>query len=271
MVLPQTLQTYPPSPFSSQFFSTHREMSLSSSSGDLMPSGAFIPFPLVVDTYRLGIVHECSENSKESGIIDKMKALILFTILLLTLGFLYFLFKDKLASPMTTGEDLGHNLIDLTQKTMGQLVLASSAFENGGAIPSKYTCDGGNTSPPLFINGVPDGVMSLVLIMDDPDVPKNIRADGMWDHWVVFNIPPSTSEIKEGIASAGMRGVGTSGGLDYTGPCPPDREHRYFFKLYALDVELNLDEGASKREVEMAMEGHVVDSSTIIGRYNRER
>ena len=147
--------------------------------------------------------------------------------------------------------------------------LTSSAFEHEGKIPSKYTCDGDNINPPLAISDVPSEAKSFALIMDDPDVPKHLREDGMWDHWVVFNIPASLRDIKEGEEPAGTHGSGTSGNLDYFGPCPPDREHRYYFKLYALDTELDLQEKATKQQVEKAMEGHVLAEAELMGRYER--
>jgi Raf kinase inhibitor-like YbhB/YbcL family protein len=147
--------------------------------------------------------------------------------------------------------------------------LTSTAFENKGKIPSKYTCDGPNTNPPLRISDVPSGAKSLALIMDDPDVPKNLRKDGMWDHWVVFNIPANLREIKEGEEPRGVHGSGTAGNANYYGPCPPDREHRYFFKLYALDGELDLPAKATKAQVEKAMEGHVLEKTELMGRYER--
>ena len=147
--------------------------------------------------------------------------------------------------------------------------LTSTAFEHQGKIPSKYTCDGANISPPLRLSDVPAQAKSLVLIMDDPDVPKHLRQDGMWDHWVVFNIPVSLTELKEGEEPEGTHGIGTSNNLNYYGPCPPDREHRYFFKLYALDTELKLPEKAKKQQVEKAMEGHVLAKTELMGRYER--
>lgn len=147
--------------------------------------------------------------------------------------------------------------------------LTSAAFENGGRIPSQYTCDGENISPPLTISDVPPGAKSLVLIMDDPDVPKHLRADGMWDHWVVYNIPPDTAEIPEGREPEGLHGTGTAGNQDYFGPCPPDREHRYFFKLYALDSTLDVPAGAKKSELEKVMEGRVLETAELLGRYER--
>ncbi|OKH25628.1 kinase inhibitor [Hydrococcus rivularis NIES-593] len=149
--------------------------------------------------------------------------------------------------------------------------LTSPAFAHEGKIPPKYTCDGENINPPLVISDVPAEAKSLVLIMDDPDVPKRLRADGMWDHWVVFNIAPSLTEIQEGKEPPGVHGIGTSKNLNYYGPCPPDREHRYFFKLYALDTQLNLPEKATKQQVERAMEGRILAKAELMGRYERIR
>ena len=152
--------------------------------------------------------------------------------------------------------------------------LESSAFEHEGTIPAKYTCDGsppaGGISPPLKISDVPPGTRSLFLNMDDPDVPKSIRPDGLWNHWLVWNIPPETTEITEGQEPAGVVGKNTGGKFGYQGPCPPDREHRYFFKLYALDTMLDLPaETAAKADLEKAMEGHILAQAELMGRYNR--
>jgi Raf kinase inhibitor-like YbhB/YbcL family protein len=145
--------------------------------------------------------------------------------------------------------------------------LTSPAFQNGGMIPSLYTCEGINVNPPLTIAHVPKGTKCLVLIMDDPDVPKFIREDQMYDHWVVFNIPPETTRIEENAVPPGVQGKNTSGKIGYIGPCPPDREHRYFFKLYALDCLLELKEGTLKKDVENAMEHHILSSCELMGRY----
>ena len=147
--------------------------------------------------------------------------------------------------------------------------LSSSAFEEGGRIPSKYTCDSDNVNPSLEISDLPPGAKTLALIMEDPDVPKNLRPDGMWDHWIIFNIPPDTSQIPEGKEPRGTHGEGTSGNQDYNGPCPPDREHRYFFKLFALDSTLELKEKATKPELEKAMEGHILEKTELMGTYER--
>ena len=147
--------------------------------------------------------------------------------------------------------------------------LTASAFQNGGKIPSRHTCDGENINPALTITDVPAGTRSLILIMDDPDVPKNIRKDGVWDHWVVYNIPPDIRKIAEGREPPGTPGTGTGGNTGYYGPCPPDREHRYFFRLYALDSMLDLPAGADKTTVERSLAAHVIEKATLMGRYER--
>ncbi len=149
--------------------------------------------------------------------------------------------------------------------------LTSSVFHEGGMIPSLYTCEGKDIHPPLEISGVPSQAKSLVLIMDDPDVPKSIRPDGMWDHWVVFNISPQTHHIAEGKSPGGVIGKNTSGKNVYQGPCPPDAKHRYIFKLYALDKMLDLPAGASKKEVEKAMHGHILAECRLMGHYEKKR
>jgi hypothetical protein len=154
------------------------------------------------------------------------------------------------------------------------LSLTSSAFEHNGTIPTKYTCDGDRTlSPPLAISGVPEGADSLVLIMDDPDVPKERRPSGVFDHWVVYAIPPDTAEIAEG-ALVGAQGLNSGGNAAYTGPCPPPEfepsEHRYIFKLYAISGTLNFIKAPTKDEVLAALEGKILAEAELIGRYSRK-
>ena len=155
------------------------------------------------------------------------------------------------------------------------LTLTSSIFENNGLIPPKYTCDGDDTNPPLNVEGIPEGTKSLVLIVDDPDVPKEVNPAQMWDHWVVFNIPVSVGnlEIEEGKEPNGIGGNNSWEKTGYGGPCPPTEyeptEHRYFFKLYALDTMLDLPEGAVKKDVEVAMDGHVLEQTELIGKFDR--
>lgn len=151
------------------------------------------------------------------------------------------------------------------------LKLTSPKFDNNGKLLSLYTCDGQDINPPLEISGVPNDAKSLVIIMTDPDVPKHLRTDGLWDHWIKFNIPPHTTSITENQEPQGLAGLGTSNNLKYHGPCPPDREHRYFFKLYALDTMLDLKEGVSKSEVERAMDGHILEQTELICLYERQK
>lgn len=144
--------------------------------------------------------------------------------------------------------------------------ITSPAFQNGTTIPRKYGRDFENINPPLAFEGVPADAVSLVLFMEDPDVPEAAGVP-VWDHWVVFNLPPALTQIPENWKVEGVRGIGTRGELNYGGPRPPDREHRYFFKLYALDCTLNLAEGASKEEVVTAMAGHVIETNELVGRF----
>jgi Raf kinase inhibitor-like YbhB/YbcL family protein len=144
-----------------------------------------------------------------------------------------------------------------------ELTLSSPEFKTGGSIPDKFTCNGENVNPRLEISGAPLGTQSLVLIVDDPDAPV-----GTWDHWIVFNIDPSTTAIEENSIPIGaVLGLNDFGHGDYGGPCPPIGEHRYFFKLYALDKMLELGTGANKDEIEKEILDHVLDKSELVGRY----
>ena len=143
--------------------------------------------------------------------------------------------------------------------------LISPAFANNGRIPPEYTCDGSGTSPELNIADVPKNAKSLVLINDDPDAPV-----GVWDHWIVFNIPATTAKISKGEEPNGAGGRNSWGRTGYGGPCPPSGVHRYFFKLYALDALLNLKEGADKKQIEAAMQGHILAQAELMGTYKRQ-
>lgn len=154
----------------------------------------------------------------------------------------------------------------------GNFKLSSTAFPEGDRIPAVYTCDEKQMSPPLSISGVPAGTESMALIMEDRDIPKNLRADGTFLHWVVYDIAPQTRDIAASqiFGTQGVSGVGTEG---YMGPCPPPQyepaEHRYYFTLYALDRELGLVSGANKQELLLAMDGHVIAQTELMGRYKR--
>ena len=153
--------------------------------------------------------------------------------------------------------------------------LTSSAFSDKGNIPAKFTCDGANISPPLTIVEAPTDARSLVLIVDDPDAPA-----GDWVHWTVFNIDPATTEIAEGaVPSGGVEGMTDFGKSGWGGPCPPaspksqrgepSGTHHYQFKVYALDTRLELGSSAKKKDIEAAMQGHILDQTILVGLYQK--
>ena len=152
--------------------------------------------------------------------------------------------------------------------------LTSSAFAEGGAIPSQYTCDGRDLSPPLAWSGVPAGAQSLALVVDDPDAPDPAAPKMTWVHWVLYNIPPDTNGLPEGAGAAELP-AGTREGLNdwhrtgYGGPCPPIGRHRYFEKLYALDTVLPDLAKPTKAVLEKAMHGHVLAQQELVGTYQR--
>lgn len=131
-------------------------------------------------------------------------------------------------------------------------------------MPARYTCDGDDIIPPLRFQDVPDNSASLALIMDDPDAPM-----GTFDHWIVWNIPPTTQGVEEGREPPGVQGRTGFGANGYGGPCPPGGTHRYFFRLYSLDVMLDCPPGSGKRKVMAAMEGHVIDEAVLMAKYSR--
>jgi Raf kinase inhibitor-like YbhB/YbcL family protein len=146
---------------------------------------------------------------------------------------------------------------------MENLSIKSPVFESGKLIPRKYTCDGQDINPPLTIEGTPEEAKTLVLVVDDPDAPS-----GTFDHWVVWNIPPSTGKIGENTVP-GIEGMNSSRQMGYMGPCPPSGTHRYFFKVYALDTELSLGSGSKKKDVEKSMLGHILAKGELMGLYSR--
>jgi hypothetical protein len=158
-----------------------------------------------------------------------------------------------------------------SEGTKAMLTIKSNAFSPNGAIPAKYTCQGGDSSPPLAWSGVPAGTQSLALIVDDPDAPDPAAPKRVWVHWVVFNLPPTVTELPEGLkelpagAKSGLNDWQRTG---YGGPCPPIGRHRYFHKLYALDRVLDL-ERPTKADVERAMQGHILGSAELIGTYQK--
>jgi Raf kinase inhibitor-like YbhB/YbcL family protein len=154
------------------------------------------------------------------------------------------------------------------------LKLSSAAFEDGGPMAAKYTCEGQDFAPPLKWSGVPEGTRSLALIMDDPDAPDPKAPRMTYVHWVLYNLPPDSGGLPEGVTSKTLP-AGTLEGLNdwkrtgYGGPCPPIGRHRYFHKLYALDVVLKDLKQPTKAQLLKAMEGHVLARAEIVGTYKK--
>lgn len=167
-------------------------------------------------------------------------------------------------------------LVYLSPQEKTMMTLTSPAFQDGQPVPKTYTCDGDRKlSPPLSIAGVPAGAASLVLIVDDPDVPKALKPDGVFDHWVMYGVDPKTREIPEGTAP-GAQGMNGRGEAAYTGPCPPPEyeptKHRYVFTLYATDLgALNFIKAPTKADILAAIEGHVLEKAVLTGMYDRKK
>ena len=142
--------------------------------------------------------------------------------------------------------------------------ISSSAFVNNASIPTNFTCSGLNINPPLTFSKIPTEARSLALILDDPDAPN-----GTFTHWVVYNISPSTTSVAQGVNPNGVVASNSAGTRNYVGPCPPSGEHRYHFKLYALDLVFRDGEFANKGQLEEAMRGHVIDQAELIGRFQK--
>lgn len=153
------------------------------------------------------------------------------------------------------------------------LSLTSPAFSHAGLIPAKYTCDGENVNPALHIGNAPKGTVSFVLVMDDPDIPESVKEDlgiSKFDHWVIYNIPSETTVIPEN-STIGIEGKTTRGTPGYVGSCPPDREHRYYFRLYALPDMLSFDDQMpSLDEVEAKAREIAIEEAVLMGRYERK-
>jgi Raf kinase inhibitor-like YbhB/YbcL family protein len=144
--------------------------------------------------------------------------------------------------------------------------IASPAFQGGGDIPAKFTCNGRNVSPELQISGAPNEAKSLVLIVDDPDAPR-----GLFTHWIIWNIDPKTTQVAENSAPAGaVQGTSDFGKRNYGGPCPPSGTHRYFFKIFALDTKLDLKPSARRAELDAAMRGHILAQGELMARYSHK-
>ena len=167
----------------------------------------------------------------------------------------------------------GNNQVVFSQTAM-TLSLSSPAFAHQSEIPTSYTCQGRDISPPLTWSGIPEGTKSLVLIVDDPDAPDPAAPKLTWVHWILYNLPPSLTSLPEGISLENLPN-GTGVGLnnwnrrDYGGPCPPIGVHRYFHKLFALDSILRIADSPTKADVEAAMSGHVLEQAELMGTYKK--
>lgn len=143
----------------------------------------------------------------------------------------------------------------------------TSAFEHNSNIPSIYTCDGDDLAPELTISGVPEGTKELALIVDDPDAPM-----GTWVHWLVYNLPADTAKIDaKNLPAESIQGMTDFKRIGWGGPCPPSGVHRYFFKLYALDKKLNLEQGLTKRQLENSIRDSVIEKAELVGLYKRSK
>lgn len=187
---------------------------------------------------------------------------------LIVLGAAYVLF-ERAEAPTTSDIPLPTNTDTMS------LSLTSPAFENGGSIPSEYTCDGTNQNPPLSINNVPEGTKTLVLVMDDPDIPEAVKQSAgieKFNHWAIYDLPADTTEIATG-QNIGASAMNSAGQAAYTGPCPPTqyepKEHRYVFRLYALPGPLNLIKTPTLDELEAAAKGSALEKAELVGRYSR--
>jgi Raf kinase inhibitor-like YbhB/YbcL family protein len=191
----------------------------------------------------------------------KKNVFLIFIFLLLLSGF----FSSLVHKPLTKKPSI-------TQKPSAtiknkHMQITSPAFQYNSSMPERYTCDGAGVNPPLQFGDVPANAISLVLLMEDPDIPSG----GVFDHWVIYNIDPQTTEIPESSIPPGEQGLNSARKTAYYPACPPDREHRYLFKLYALDTQLQFEIPGSvtKQMVLERIQGHIIAQAELIGLYNR--
>lgn len=171
--------------------------------------------------------------------------------------------KNKLS---TTFIAIMFTLVPSLTFSQNQMNISSPYFANGESIPGTYTCQAEDVNPLLVIENVPSQTQSLALIMDDPDAPR-----GTWNHWLMWNIDPKTKKIDENsVPSGAVLGTNSFNRLNYGGPCPPSGTHRYFFKLYALDTQLNLASGATREDLERSMQGHIIEQAQLMGTYSQK-
>jgi Raf kinase inhibitor-like YbhB/YbcL family protein len=179
--------------------------------------------------------------------------------------------KEQAAEPVSSGPPTPEKPT-VPEGKVADLKIESQAFSHQGEIPKKYSCQGQDLSPPLSWGPVPEAAKSLALIVDDPDAPDPAAPKRVWVHWVLYDIPPTEKGLDEGAKQppAGAKdGLNDWGRPGYGGPCPPIGRHRYFFKLYALDVTLDDLERPKKADLEKAMVGHILAQGELIGTYQK--
>lgn len=197
-------------------------------------------------------------------------------LLLIMAGAGFFVWNWGFTKPVANTDTINERQQTMPSATPSEqkaLTLSVSGFGNGESIPSKFTCDGDDISPQIEWSGVPEDTESLVLIMEDRDIPKNLRSDGLFVHWILYSIPASEKGIAEG-GSVGSPGLNTLNKAEYMGPCPPPQyepaEHRYYFTLYALDIAPLFDVAPNKETVVNMMQGHILGQTEYMGRYKRK-
>lgn len=192
---------------------------------------------------------------------------VLLICLLVILGIVFYSHKSITENSST----LQKPSVTISVLKGKEMTITSPAFENNKSLPTQFTCDGKGVNPPLTFSNIPSQAKSLVMLMDDPDVPKNLKADGVFDHWTLYNINPKITEIKEDSTPPGSQGLNGAGQEKYYPACPPDREHRYFLRLYALDTMLDFSDPSkvTKEMVIEKMQGHILEEAQLIGLYNR--
>lgn len=185
---------------------------------------------------------------------------IIFTIIFLAASVAFWYFKYELPKKSS---------VQVLENNIKPMQISSPSFLEGKSIPAKYTCDGEGVNPPLQFSDIPAEAKSLALIVDDPDAPGAPPAGG-WVHWVLWNMDPRTDGVAENSTPPkALQGQTSSGQNVYGGPCPPDGQHRYFFKLFALDTKISLPTYSLVADLEKAMEGHILKSAQLIGVYGR--
>jgi len=199
---------------------------------------------------------------------DKQLTFVLFLLVIMgTVALYLFLASRGISFDNLNFFNKKQTTVVVTDKYPGELKITSKAFKDGAMIPVKNSCNGNDASPPLSISGVPIGTKSLAIIVEDPDSPYKT-----WTHWILYNIDPKSKEIYENRLPWNVKlGENDFGVAEYRGPCPPTGKHRYFFRIYALDIKLGLDDGPNREQVDKAMKDHILDTGELMGVFEKIR